>query len=136
MRARLAFIVSVALVFAACEPEQASDPFPTTATSQPNALIGDSATVVATATEAATEPPAPATKPPSTATSVPPTSTSVPAPTQPAQAANCSPAYPTVCIPPAPPDLDCKDVAFKKFTVLAPDPHKFDNDKNGIGCES
>lgn len=49
---------------------------------------------------------------------------------------NCSPAYPGVCIPPPPPDLDCKDVKFKRFKVLPPDPHKFDRDKNGIGCES
>jgi hypothetical protein len=49
---------------------------------------------------------------------------------------NCSPAYPGVCIPPAPPDLDCGDISFRLFTVLRPDPHNFDNDGDGIGCES
>lgn len=49
---------------------------------------------------------------------------------------NCDPSYPDVCIPPYPPDLDCKDVPYKKFRVLPPDPHRFDGDKDGIGCES
>jgi micrococcal nuclease len=49
---------------------------------------------------------------------------------------NCDPSYPDFCISPYPPDLDCKDVKYKKFTVLPPDPHKFDIDKDGIGCES
>lgn len=49
---------------------------------------------------------------------------------------NCDPSYPDVCIPSPPPDLDCKDVPYKKFNVLPPDPHRFDGDKDGIGCES
>ncbi|MGB9673456.1 MAG: thermonuclease family protein [Anaerolineales bacterium] len=49
--------------------------------------------------------------------------------------ARCDPAYPTVCIPPPPPDLDCPDITYRNFKVLAPDPHKFDNDHDGIGCE-
>lgn len=48
---------------------------------------------------------------------------------------NCDPAYPDVCIPPAPPDLDCKDVSYRRFRVLPPDPHRFDSDGDGIGCE-
>ncbi len=48
---------------------------------------------------------------------------------------NCSPAYPDVCIAPPPPDLDRGDIAHRNFRVLAPDPHKFDGDKDGIGCE-
>jgi len=49
----------------------------------------------------------------------------------------CDPSYPTVCIPPAPPDLDCGDIPYRRFPVLAPDPHHFDgNDDDGIGCES
>lgn len=52
------------------------------------------------------------------------------------QATNCSPAYPDVCIPPPPPNLNCKDIPFKNFKVLPPDPHKFEgSNKNGIGCE-
>jgi hypothetical protein len=47
----------------------------------------------------------------------------------------CDAAYPTVCIPPPPPDLDCGGVVFRWFTVLEPDPHRFDGDHDGIGCE-
>ncbi|MDA1148279.1 MAG: hypothetical protein O3A76_16905, partial [Chloroflexi bacterium] len=60
-----------------------------------------------------------------------PAATAVPAPP-----ANCHPSYPTVCIPPAPPDLDCGEISFRRFQVLPPDPHRFDNDHDGIGCES
>ena len=48
----------------------------------------------------------------------------------------CDPAYPGVCIPPPPPDLDCPQIPFKRFKVLPPDPHGFDRDRDGIGCES
>lgn len=48
---------------------------------------------------------------------------------------NCHPSYPTVCIPPPPPDLDCSDISYKRFKVLPPDPHRFDGDRDGIGCE-
>ncbi|EGP94044.1 thermonuclease family protein [Nitrosarchaeum koreense] len=48
----------------------------------------------------------------------------------------CDPSYPDFCIPTLPPDLDCKDIPQKRFTVLQPDPHRFDGDKDGIGCES
>jgi predicted nucleic acid-binding Zn ribbon protein len=49
---------------------------------------------------------------------------------------NCDPSYPTVCIPPPPPDLDCKDIQYRNFVVLPPDPHHFDGDGDGIGCET
>lgn len=49
---------------------------------------------------------------------------------------NCNPSYPDFCIPYSPPNLDCKDIPQKNFTVLQPDPHRFDVNKNGIGCES
>ncbi len=75
--------------------------------------------------------------------------TPVPAPTavpQPAQQApptqqsqgNCDPSYPTVCIPPRSQvgDLDCGDISFRRFQVLQPDPHNFDGDFDGVGCES
>jgi hypothetical protein len=54
---------------------------------------------------------------------------------------NCDPAYPKdlagnqICIPSPPPDLDCKDISYRQFVVLQPDPHNFDSDKDGIGCE-
>ena len=49
---------------------------------------------------------------------------------------NCDPSYPGVCIPPPPPDLDCDDVPFNNFTVVGTDPHGFDGDNDGIGCET
>lgn len=49
---------------------------------------------------------------------------------------NCDASYPDVCIPPYPPDLDCGDISFRRFTVRGPDPHGFDGDNDGIGCES
>jgi len=49
---------------------------------------------------------------------------------------SCDPSYPDVCIPSPPPDLDCGDIPHQNFTVLPPDPHGFDGDKDGIGCES
>jgi len=48
---------------------------------------------------------------------------------------NCDPSYPDFCIPPWPPDLDCKDVP-SNFRVVGEDPHGFDRDNDGIGCES
>ena len=57
-----------------------------------------------------------------------------PAPTA-TRGPNCDAAYPTVCIPSPPPDLNCGDIKERRFKVLPPDPHKFDNDGNGIGCE-
>ena len=49
---------------------------------------------------------------------------------------NCDPSYPDVCIPPPPPDLDCPDIPYQNFRVLPPDPHNFDGDGDGIGCEA
>jgi micrococcal nuclease len=50
---------------------------------------------------------------------------------------SCDPAYPTVCIRPVKPggDLDCAEIPDRRFQVLPPDPHNFDGDGNGIGCE-
>lgn len=47
----------------------------------------------------------------------------------------CEPAYPDVCIPPSPPDLDCGDIPHRNFRVLPPDPHRFDGGGDGWGCE-
>ena len=52
------------------------------------------------------------------------------------QQPSCDPSYPDFCIPSPPPDLDCKDIPQKRFTVIGSDPHRFDGDKDGIGCES
>lgn len=71
---------------------------------------------------------------------VPRTSPPYPAPPPPASepvpGTGCDPSYPSVCIPPPPPDLDCGDIPHRRFTVLQPDPHRFDGDKDGVGCES
>jgi micrococcal nuclease len=48
----------------------------------------------------------------------------------------CDPSYPDVCIPPPPPDLDCADIPYRNFRVVPPDPHRFDGDHDGVGCES
>lgn len=48
---------------------------------------------------------------------------------------DCDPSYPTVCIPSPPPDLNCDDIPFKRFEVLPPDPHGFDGNNDGVGCE-
>jgi micrococcal nuclease len=56
-------------------------------------------------------------------------------PTQGQQQNNCDPSYPDFCIPKNSPDLDCPDVTQRGFRVLQPDPHRFDRDGDGIGCE-
>jgi len=74
--------------------------------------------------------PAPGPPPPTTTTPPPPTTT---------KGRNCHPSYPTVCIPPPPPDLDCSDIPYRNFPVRHdvpdPDPHRFDGNKDGVGCE-
>lgn len=47
----------------------------------------------------------------------------------------CDASYPDGCIPPSPPDLDCADVPSRRFRVVGADPHRFDSDHDGIGCE-
>lgn len=49
--------------------------------------------------------------------------------------AKCDPSYPGVCIPPPPPDLDCAQVPVSGFAVRGLDPHNFDGDGDGVGCE-
>ena len=85
--------------------------------------------------------PAPTAAPPPPPADVAPAPTAVPvappAPTAASEpAGNCDPSYPDVCIPPPPPDLDCGDIPYRNFRVLPPDPHRFDRDKDGIGCET
>ena len=48
---------------------------------------------------------------------------------------NCDTSYPDVCISSYPPDLDCGQIQYTDFRVIQPDPHGFDGDKDGIGCE-
>ena len=56
--------------------------------------------------------------------------------TSPPPAPACSPSYPDFCIPPPPPDLDCADVSGTDFTVIGTDPHGFDGNNDGVGCET
>jgi PKD repeat protein len=48
----------------------------------------------------------------------------------------CDPSYPDMCIPPPPQNLTCNDIGARNFEVSPPDPHGFDSDNDGIGCES
>ena len=64
-----------------------------------------------------------------------PTPTAPPTPTRPSPAA-CHPAYPTVCLPPPPPRLGCRDILARRFLVRPPDPHGLDPDANGFAYES
>jgi len=48
---------------------------------------------------------------------------------------NCDPSYPSVCIPSPPPDLDCAEIPHRNFPVIGADPHRFDGDNDGLGCE-
>jgi micrococcal nuclease len=53
-------------------------------------------------------------------------------------AAGCDPAYPDLCIPSPPPDLDCRyvyDQGFRHITVLPPDPHNLDGNHDVVACE-
>lgn len=83
-----------------------------------------------TQTAPTTQPDPPAPPPPTP----PPAATTPTVPTTPRS--GCDPAYPTVCLPASPPDLDCPQITARNFTVLAPDPHRFDVDGDGIGCEN
>jgi len=55
--------------------------------------------------------------------------------TVPAARNRCDPSYPSLCIPPNSPDLDCGDIPQRNFPVRGGDPHRFDRDGDGIGCE-
>src|SRR5262245_24979842 len=63
-----------------------------------------------------------------------------PPPAPPPPGGNCAASYPTVCIPPPPPDLNCADISYTNFRVRwdvpDPDPHHFDGNRDGVGCES
>jgi hypothetical protein len=54
----------------------------------------------------------------------------------PEEETSCDSSYPNLCIPPPPPTLACDDVEATNFEVQSPDPHGFDVDNDGIGCET
>ena len=84
------------------------------------------------ATIVPTAPPVP--RPPPAATRQLAATPSVPT-VGPQQAGNCDPSYPTLCISIGISDLDCRDITARRFPVTGADPHRFDGDGNGIGCE-
>jgi hypothetical protein len=55
-------------------------------------------------------------------------------PQQPAPGSNCDSNY-EPCVPNVSYDLDCSDISFS-VTVVGSDPHRFDRDNDGYGCES
>ncbi len=60
----------------------------------------------------------------------PPAGPSNPVPVYP-----CHPSYQTVCVPSPPPELACADIPHRNFPVIGLDPHQFDPDRDGLGCE-
>jgi micrococcal nuclease len=56
------------------------------------------------------------------------------APADPPSGGNCDPNY-TPCVPLVSYDLDCPDIGFS-VTVIGSDPHGFDREGDGLGCES
>jgi micrococcal nuclease len=55
--------------------------------------------------------------------------------TSPALAEACDPSYPTICVPQDAEPMTCDDIPSVPFPTLHPDPHSFDPDGNGLGCE-
>ncbi|MGB3189408.1 hypothetical protein [Lyngbya sp. PCC 8106] len=43
--------------------------------------------------------------------------------------------YPDICIPIGSPDLNCSEVPYSNIRVVGDDPHGFDGDNDGVGCE-
>jgi hypothetical protein len=53
-------------------------------------------------------------------------------------AGDCDASYPDLCIPPGSADLNCDYVfglGLSYITVYPPDPHGFDSNGDGVGCE-
>lgn len=57
-------------------------------------------------------------------------------PQPPPPGGQCDPSYPDVCIASPPPDLDCPDIPHRDFRVIGSDPHRFDGNDDGVGCET
>ena len=52
------------------------------------------------------------------------------------QTRKCDSAYPEACVKSLPPNLNCPDIPNTDFKFLPLDPHGFDRDENGRGCET
>ncbi|MDP6716673.1 MAG: thermonuclease family protein [SAR202 cluster bacterium] len=55
--------------------------------------------------------------------------------TSPALAEACDPSYPTICVPQDADPMTCDDIPSTPFPTLRPDPHGFDPDGDGLGCD-
>lgn len=107
---------------------------PTTTTTAEPVTITTAEPATATTTAKAT---ATTTARPTTTTTRRTTTTTRPmtATTTPARSGNCDPSYPDICIPAGSADLDCPEIPYRNFRVVGSDPHRFDADHDGIGCE-
>ena len=122
---RLALLaLSLALALFACGGGDGESEEPTTAPTTASTSTTSSTTTSTTTTVPTTVPRTRATTPPATQPQLYEQSEG-----------GCSSAYPDFCIAPPPPDLDCADVSGRRFTVRPPDPHRFDADADGLGCE-
>lgn len=113
----------------ASRPSNTADARPTT----PPVVSAITPTTRPATTQPSTTPPTVAPEPLPVAVTVPPATL---ARIQPAVALGCDPSYPTLCLPPGAPDLDCGEIDARRFPVVPPDPHGFDGDDDGVGCES
>ena len=126
MRRTAVLALSSALVLFGCGGSDDAEELTARTTTTSPSISTTSSTTTTTTVPPTTVPRTAATRPPATTA----------APEEAPSPGNCSPAYPSVCIAPPPPDLDCPEIPYKRFTVLPPDPHGFDgNDNDGIGCE-
>lgn len=135
MRTPLWAVLVTALLLAACETDADGNRQQLIPDSGDATVAVEDPTIAPTVAAPADTPIPPPTSTPVPPPPPPPTARPAVQPLAPAQPSNCHPAYPTVCIPGGP-DLDCGDVAARRFQVLPPDPHGFDRDGDGIGCES
>ena len=67
---------------------------------------------------------------------VPTTTATAPVTTTTKRPLLCDPSYPTLCLPLGAAPLKCSDIPDRDFPVHRPDRHRFDHDRNGVGCES
>jgi hypothetical protein len=118
------------------EAELATKTSTSTATSQPTKTASPTSTQAPRLTATVVSPTASITPSPRPTFTLPPSNTPIIPISGVQNESNCDPSYPGVCIPPRPPDLDCPQIAYTDFTVLPPDPHGFDRDGDGVGCES
>lgn len=77
----------------------------------------------------------PSPTPTRTTSSAPPTAAAPSVQPEPRNAPQCDPNYSGACVPIVSYDLDCADIG-SSVSVIGSDPHGFDADFDGYGCES